>query len=288
MVRPTEIATLRSGTLEYRYERRGPGTVLICHGGHLRAEVPVGEDPLAAAGFSILVPSRPGYGRTPVFAEDPYEVAAAVRELSAELGLDRVAVLGISAGAPLAVALTARYPELVSSLVLHSPRSSLPWPDLVTRLSGSVAFHPWTQMFTWTAMQTSMALLPGHGLRTVMGSMSTLPAERVVADLTPPERVAVQQLFRSMRSDQGFRIDLDATPDPALEHAVGRPCLVVASPTDGAVPFKHAQHLARSIPGATLFPSPSLSHLIWFGTGARETGQHTVDFLSRTAAPSGA
>ena len=134
-------------------------------------------------------------------------------------------------------------------------------------------------------MQTSLSLLPGHGLRTVMGSMTTLSAERVVADLTAAERVAVQQLFRSMRSDHGFRTDLEVTPDPALEHAVSRPTLVVASPTDGAVPFKHAQHLARSIPDATLWPSPSLSHLIWFGTGARETGQSTVDFFTRTTAP---
>jgi len=284
MLRPTEIVELRSGAVEYRYERRGPVTILICHGGHLRAAVPVGESALALAGFSLLVPSRPGYGRTPLNGQgDPHRAAELVRELCAHLGLRSVSVMGISAGAPLAVALTARYPRLVRSLVLQSARSSLPWPDLLSRLSGSLAFHPWVQSLTWTGMQASMALSPGVGLRTTLGQMSTLPAERVVMDLTPDERRAVQLLFRAMSSGEGFRADLDLAPDPALEFRVRRPTLVIASPTDGAVPFKHSQHLARTIPGAELWPSPSLSHLIWFGTGARETAQRTVDFLRRTA-----
>lgn len=281
MLRPTEIARLRTGTVEYRHEHHGPATVLICHGGHLRAEVSLGEQPLTAAGFSILVPSRPGYGRTPTAWSDPSRTAVLLAELCSHLGIDRVAVLGISAGAPLAVALAARHPELVSALVLQSPRSSLAWPDLLTRVSGALAFHPMTQMLTWTAMQASMSLFPGHGLRTTLGAMSTLPAHQVVADLTPAERAAVQRLFRVMRSDQGFQLDLELSPDPHLEAAVSQPTLVVASPTDAAVPYKHAQHLARAISDSTLWPSPSLSHLIWYGTGARATAQRTVDFLAR-------
>lgn len=288
MLRPTEIANLRSGTVEYRHERRGPLTVLVCHGGHLRAAVPVGESALAEAGFSLLVPSRPGYGRTPLAGRnDPYRAAESLRELCAHLNLRSVSVMGISAGAPLAIAMTSRYPRLVRSLVLQSARSSLPWPDLLSRISGTLAFHPWVQAFTWTGMQTSMALAPGVGLRTTLGQMSTLPADRVVMDLTADERRAVKLLFRSMSSGEGFRADLEHAPDPALEFQVRRPTLVIASPTDGAVPFKHSQHLARTIPGAELWPSPSLSHLIWFGTGARETAQRTVDFLRRTAGAGG-
>ncbi len=286
MLRATEVATLPSGRIEYRYERRGPQTVLICHGGHLRAAIPLGESAFEHEGWSVLTPSRPGYGRTPLTsAAGLDDVAALVRDLCAHLDISSLAaVVGVSAGAPLAVALAARYPDLVRSLVLQSARSSLPWPDLVTRVSGSVAFHPWLQAFTWAGMQASMALAPGIGLRTTMGSMSTLPAQTVLEDLTAPERLAVQQLFRAMSSGQGFQADLDTHPDPVLEATVGAPTLVVASPTDGAVPFKHSQHLARVIPNAELFASPSLSHMIWYGTGAKATCRRTVDFIAASSA----
>jgi hypothetical protein len=34
---PTEAARLSCGVVEYRLERRGPGAVLMMHGGHMRA-----------------------------------------------------------------------------------------------------------------------------------------------------------------------------------------------------------------------------------------------------------
>jgi hypothetical protein len=33
--RPTEVADLPRGAVEYRLERRGPRTVLMMHGGHM-------------------------------------------------------------------------------------------------------------------------------------------------------------------------------------------------------------------------------------------------------------
>ncbi len=282
LLRDTDLAELPSGPMEYRHDKAGDTTVLICHGGHLRAEISLGEDPFVESGWSVLVPSRPGYGRTPSGRSPGDQVAVAehVAELCAHLGVTRVHVVGVSAGAPLAVALAATRPDLVSSLVLQSARSSLPWPDLVSRVSGEVMFHPMLQMLTWTGMQASMAFTPGLGLRTTLGAMSTLPADTVLADLTAEERVAVQLLFRAMSSGRGFHHDLHVHPDPQLEVAVPVPTLVIASPTDGSVPFKHSQHLARTIPGATLVASPSLSHLIWYGTGARETDRTTQAFLA--------
>ena len=37
--------------------QHGRPTVLICHGGHLRAEMVLGEDLFTEAGYSVLVPS---------------------------------------------------------------------------------------------------------------------------------------------------------------------------------------------------------------------------------------
>jgi hypothetical protein len=39
--RPTTVTVLSRGPVEYRWERRGPRTVLMLHGGHMRASLPI-------------------------------------------------------------------------------------------------------------------------------------------------------------------------------------------------------------------------------------------------------
>jgi hypothetical protein len=65
---PTELFMLESGPIEYRLDRRGPDVLLVMYGGHMRAGLALGEDAFAAAGFTVLAPSRPGYGRSPLAA----------------------------------------------------------------------------------------------------------------------------------------------------------------------------------------------------------------------------
>ncbi|MFI5937919.1 hypothetical protein [Actinoplanes sp. NPDC051494] len=59
--RPTTTAAFATGVIEYRYERCGSRTLLILHGGHIRAGVALGEREPAEAGFSLLwfSPDRP-------------------------------------------------------------------------------------------------------------------------------------------------------------------------------------------------------------------------------------
>jgi hypothetical protein len=63
--RPTTVARLDAGPVEYRLERRGHATVILFHGGHMRAGLALGEEVFADADCTVLAPSRPGYGRTP-------------------------------------------------------------------------------------------------------------------------------------------------------------------------------------------------------------------------------
>jgi len=66
LVRPTAVACLPAGQVEYRLDRRGEAVVMVFHGGHVRAGLALGEDAFAAADCTLLAPSRPGYGRTPL------------------------------------------------------------------------------------------------------------------------------------------------------------------------------------------------------------------------------
>jgi pimeloyl-ACP methyl ester carboxylesterase len=58
------VISIDGRVLEYRLERRGEATVLILHGGHMSARCRFGEETFLDADYSVVVASRPGYGRT--------------------------------------------------------------------------------------------------------------------------------------------------------------------------------------------------------------------------------
>jgi pimeloyl-ACP methyl ester carboxylesterase len=64
----TSVITIDGHAIEYRLERRGYATVLILHSGHISTRCRFGEETFLDAGYSVLVTSRPGYGRTEVGA----------------------------------------------------------------------------------------------------------------------------------------------------------------------------------------------------------------------------
>lgn len=276
------MAVVDSVPVEYRLVPGTRGTIVVFHGGHVRAGLPIGETALIEAGYTVLSPSRPGYGRTPLTAgPSPSRFADITAALCRQLGLDEpLAVVGASAGGPTAVAMAAQHPTQVRALVLHSARSSLPFPDGAARWGTPVAFHRRVEAGTWAAVRLLMRRCPDIGLLAMMGTLSTLPARRVVEDLSPQERSTLVETFASMRSGAGFVADVRCWTGASLERRVTQPTLVVASRTDGQVRWKHAEQLSGSIPRSTLWTSPSLSHLIWFGSGAVETNRRTEDFLA--------
>lgn len=69
--------------------------MVILHGGHLRAGLLLGEEVFAARDCTVLVPSRPGYGGTPLTADDtPAVFADRVAELCGRLGIGQAEAVG--------------------------------------------------------------------------------------------------------------------------------------------------------------------------------------------------
>jgi pimeloyl-ACP methyl ester carboxylesterase len=285
--RPTQVCDLECGSIEYRLDRRDGEVLLILHGGHLRAGIALGEDEFAAAGFTILAPSRPGYGRTPLRAgPTPARFADAVAALCARLGITRVAaVVGISGGGPWAVTLAARHPQLVQRLVLISAVGFLPWPDGRTRLGAHIAFRPGVQAVTWAGVRLLLRAAPAATLRMLLGGVSTGPGASVAAGLRADERDTLRALFSAMRSGRGFVNDLRPTPD--MTAAVPQPALVIASRADGGVPFEHAESLAAGIRGTELVQSHAASHLVWFAPDWPAIAARITAFLTAPPASVG-
>jgi len=110
------------GPLNLYYEVHGEGEPLILlHGAYMTADMMA---PLTAglAGRQVIVPELEGHGRT-ALADRPlsYEqMADDVAGLAAELGLDRVDVVGYSMGGAAALQTAIRHPHLVRKLVICS------------------------------------------------------------------------------------------------------------------------------------------------------------------------
>lgn len=283
MTRPdqgTEVARLRAGAVEYRLQEQGDTAVVVFHGGHMRAGLALGEDVFTALGYTVLVPSRPGYGRTPLrTGRSASGFADVIRELCDHLGIARVAaVVGISAGGRAAVAMAARHRDLVQRLILQSAVGFLPWPDWRTRIGANVAFNAVTERATWGAVRAVMRVAPAIGLRWMLGELSTEPSRVVVAELSDENRASLVALFSRMRSGHGFLNDLRGTPDVRSE--ITQPALVIASRRDGAVRFVHAESLVAGLEHAELVVSKSDSHFIWFANDYPEVASRIRDFLS--------
>ncbi|MGH1552302.1 alpha/beta fold hydrolase [Streptomyces sp. L7] len=221
---PTVLAELAAGRVEYRFDRRGPVTVVVFYGGHMRAGLSLGEEVFAEAGCSVLVPSRPGYGRTPVStglsATGFADVTAA---LCGHLGITEVAaVVGVSGGGPTAVAMAARHPALVQRLLLKSAVGPPPWPGRRTRLGARIVFAPHTERVSWALVHLLMRYAPDAGLRILLRDSTLLPVRDVVAELRPEDRTRLVALFSRMRSGRGFTRGISsevAAPRDLLRHA---------------------------------------------------------------------
>jgi pimeloyl-ACP methyl ester carboxylesterase len=283
LVRPTAVARLSSGQVEYRLERRGEAVVVVFHGGHVRAGLALGEEVFAAAGYTILVPSRPGYGRTPLSTGTTVQgYTDVVRALCAYLGIGRVAaVVGISGGGPSAATFAARHADLVERLILVSAVSWLPYPDRRTRFGAYLGFAAMIEPLTWAAVHTLVRQAPETCLRLMLRHLSTQPADTVVAALSGEDRALLLALFASMRSGRGFLNDLRATPD--ITAAIDQPTLVIATRRDGGVPFDHARSLASSIRHAELIESRAHSHFVWLDAGWPVIAERIREFLDTDA-----
>src|SRR5690606_30495134 len=118
-----------------------------------------GFDP---ARFKLITPSRPGYGRTPVTdASGPARTADLIAAMLETLSIPRVAVIGISAGGPSAIALAAQHPGRVDRLILISAVTHR-WlsPEDPLYKKGKRLFAPGIERYTWAMFRTLFGLFP--------------------------------------------------------------------------------------------------------------------------------
>ena len=278
------IELIDGANVEYLLRPGGRRLAVLFHGGHMRADLEIGHEAFIDAGYSVLQPSRPGYGGTPLAAgSDNAAFTDRVARLAEHLGYQDIVAVGVSAGGRTAMTFAARHPRLVTALILESSTSFLPWPDRLTRAIASVVFRPHLERATWATTRLAFGLFPGFMLRRMLSSLSTIPAATAYQQFDVADRARLVHLLSRMRSGRGFLNDLREPDDVA--QLVKQPTLVVASRNDAAVGAEYAQSLARSIEHATLVVTDSLSHFLWIGPHSEQERHAVTSFLSSLTRP---
>lgn len=259
------IAQTANGPIEYRLVGEGPA-ILVLNGGHTNCDSPLGhEEFFVAQGYQLVIPSRPGYGHTPsVTGRSAEAFADALIGLLNELDLERIIVVGISAGGPTTLQLAGRHPERVSKVILQNAVTGGKFPDLGTRLGAYLVFNRWVERLTWSAFRAFAHAAPMGALKMMMGSLSSLNPAQVVATMTSEQQQAALSFLLASRSGAGFLHDLQHQCGDL--HRIKAPTLVIESKYDGSVESSHASYAADHIPQAELFVSPAESHLMWFSS----------------------
>ena len=138
-----QTATPRGFTQAYVRDNRG-GVPLVCVHGWPETKRIFWKviEPLAAAGFEVIVPDLRGFGDSDVSPDGFHDVASHSHDLYAlvhdVLGHERVVLLGGDLGGPVIQDLALRYPEWVDRMVLFNS----PLPYLKDEMAGIDGTRP--------------------------------------------------------------------------------------------------------------------------------------------------
>jgi pimeloyl-ACP methyl ester carboxylesterase len=242
----------------------GPA-VLVLHGtpGNYRQALPLGRD--LEADYRVLLPSRPGYGRTPLTTgrtpEDQADAYAALLDAS---GIDAAAVIGISGGGPSAAAFAARYPDRCSALVMVCALVPHLFPvETKLRLALAVPYL-WETVGTLARRKAQRKLESAKPDELDAEMRKELTAAELASlDEDPLMRDRLVEFARSHADAPppwtGFRNDARnimsagriGPHDFAADYAaITAPTLVLGGDSDTVVPPPHADFWASAIPGA--------------------------------------
>lgn len=233
-----------------------------------------------------IVPSRPGYLRTPLESGmTPAAAADAMAALLDRLGVGSTSVLGWSGGGPTAIELVQRHPGRVERLVLLSARvrgddkyrftEPTAHPDPFDPAAISVSRGVWGADFERYVKILGFRLMPGFVLARwfpdeVRSLGVTLDRLRQMSTTTQlPSR-------RSLGRHNDAWQFASLPRDPVI--TVTTPTLVVHSPIDASVGFEHATHAVREIPGSELEVVDRESH---FSTLTPAAAERIRAFLSQ-------
>lgn len=272
--------------LNVEYTVVGQGEpILVMHGGHSNCKEEFGYSEIIGQGFSVITPSRPGYGKTSKELGENLSIACeAYMDLLDHLHIPHVHIIAISAGGPSGIHFAARYHQRVKSLVLQSAVTRR-WlaPDDKLYKSAQIMFSPSNEKYLWAIMRFMNNGFPRLLFKFMIASFSTCSSKELLQQINKEDRYLFKQMLNRQRSGHGFRIDLEQTGYDlaSLLSNIQCPALIMHSIHDASVSATHARYAHQHIPTAQLCELDSWGHLIWIGKGKAKMYHELFAFLDK-------
>jgi pimeloyl-ACP methyl ester carboxylesterase len=281
----SQLIATRCGPIEFAAVGRGPA-VLLVHGagGGFDQGLGIARE-LAAHGYRAIAMSRFGYLRTPLPADaSPAAQADAHACLLDALGIERAAIVGVSAGGPSSMQFALRHAQRTTALVLLVPLAYAPRP--AAELSATARFM-YTQAIKsdflyWAALKAA----PEVVVRTIL---ATSPEAFAAADAREQARArAVMRSILPLSERQGGLLN-DAAVAATLARypleRIGARALVISLQDDLYGTYESARYTAVHIPDARFVGFATGGHA-WLGHHD-EIMAHLFAFLGGGALPMG-
>jgi len=252
------------------YGDPGGSTVVYCHGlPGSRKEAALAHTAANRAAVRLIAPDRPGFGHS---SRNPGGDFAGwtddLAQLLDTLGLERVALLGVSGGGPFAVAASVRVPTRIRALALVASFASLGElarlhpAHRIARVLRLLRRHPrFTRTLLGPLLAPVLAVAPAGAIALLR--LTSQGADRVVlgdprvrTDLGRSLREALRQGGAGAMAELQMALD-GGTADP---RRVRCPATVWHGDADAVVPVTLGRQLAARIPGARLHIVPAAGH----------------------------
>ncbi len=265
------VISLPFGQMEYATAGQGLPVLAIHGAGGGFDQILGGAKSLLAPDLQIIAPSRFGYLRSTSPADPtPENQADAYIFLLDHLGIEKVAVVGVSAGALSALQFASRHPDRCRSLTLIVPAAStsedmhqgegqLPAPGPITRTIIETTLK--SDLMFWLSTKVARD-------QTIRSILATDPA--IIATADPRERQRADDMLDNIlpitERSEGLRNDgrFAGQPRTVDYDRIKVPSFVISLEDDlfgTAIP---ARYIAGRIAGARLLIYESGGH-IWIG-----------------------
>jgi len=272
-----KIINTKFGKIEYYSEGKGI-PVLFVHGGHSNCNELLCKKGFDLEKFHLIIPSRPGYGRTPLDNnKTPTQAANLIIELLNHLSIDNMIVYGISAGGLTAIELAANYPDRVSKLILASAISKkwLKEQEKIYIIAQRM-FNPKIEIFVWGMVKYFSRIIPNMIAKRFYSQFSKNPIHKL-------KKEDIQELILSMKhynSKMGFQNDINQNINNEIFANIKCPTLIIHSKNDNSVPFEHALYSKKKIINSKLVELDNeWGHLFWIGADSKKSIEKTIEFI---------
>ncbi|RAK11907.1 alpha/beta hydrolase family protein [Halanaerobium saccharolyticum] len=197
-----------------------------------------------------------------------------------QLDIDKVNLIGVSAGGPTAIYLAANYPARVKKLVLESAaaRAWVTKKDLEYNV-GKIIFNPEFQRITWFLLRKIANNFPDFFARIFLPRFSTLPKSEVMARMDNSDTTELVKMINRYGSDEGFIYDFEHQTEKEVLQKIDVPTLIMHSKYDKSVSFEHAEYAAENIKNSEIYSDDFWGHLIWIGRNKKNRDNKLLNFL---------